>query len=116
MENLYCSKRSQIIFDNVHFTPPYFYSAETSIYTNGYPRTFNNFSFTIGLAGFNEVGAGGVEFEAVRLVSVTRLAHSNILQRDNPPRLLVRRVLEVIKTVVVQDEPAPLPALVTAPC
>lgn len=40
------------------------------------------------------------------------LTHQNIFQWDDPARLLVGRVFEVVQTVVVQNEPAALPALV----
>ena len=40
----------------------------------------------------------------------------NILQRDDASRLLIRRVLKVIETVVIQDEPPSLPRLIAATC
>lgn len=35
--------------------------------------------------------------------------HRNVLQRNDAPRLLVRRILEIIQTIVVQNEPAAFP-------
>lgn len=40
------------------------------------------------------------------------LAYENIFQWDYPTRLLISCVFEVIQAVVVEDEPATLPALV----
>ena len=41
-------------------------------------------------------------------------SHLNVFQGDDAPRFLVRGELEVVETVVVEDEPSPLPALVPA--
>ena len=41
-------------------------------------------------------------------------SHLNVFQGDDAPRFLVRGELEVVETVVVEDEPPPLPALVPA--
>ena len=38
--------------------------------------------------------------------------HRDVLEGDDASGLLVRGELEVVEAVVVQDEPAPLPALV----
>lgn len=79
-------------------------------------RTFDDFSFAVGFACLDELGAGGVKLEAVRLVSILDLPDLDVFQGDNAARLLVRRVLEVVQAVVVEDEPAPLPALVASTC
>lgn len=76
--------------------------------------TFDNFSLAVRLARLDELGAGGVQLEAMRLMSILHLSDLNVLQRDDAARLLVGRVLEVIETVVVQYEPPSLPALVTS--
>ena len=39
--------------------------------------------------------------------------HLNVFQGDDAPWLLVCCELKVIQTVVIEDEPSPLPALVT---
>ena len=75
----------------------------------------HHFALRVRLAGLDEVVAsGGVQFEAVGFVAVLHLAHLNVLQRNDSARLLVRRVLEVVEAVVVEDEPAPLPRLVAS--
>lgn len=79
-------------------------------------HTFDDLALAVSLAGLDEVRSRGVELQAVRLVSVGRLAHQDVLQRDDASRLLVRRVLKVVEAVVVQDEPASLPTLVSAAC
>lgn len=77
--------------------------------------TFNDLSFRVGLAGFDEISApAGVELETVLLLPVCALPHRNILQGDDPTRFFVGRKFEIVKAVVVQDEPAPFPALVPA--
>ena len=76
--------------------------------------TFDNLSLAVRLARLDELGAGGVQLEAMRLVSILHLSHLNVLQRDDAEWLLVGRVLEVVETVVVQYEPPSLPALVTS--
>lgn len=79
-------------------------------------RTFDDFSLAVGFARFDELRASGVELEAVRLVPVLDLPDLNVLEGYYAPRLLVRRVLEIVQTIVVEDEPSSLPALVTSAC
>jgi hypothetical protein len=51
-----------------------------------------------------------VKLKAVWLLSVLSLPNLDVFQRNDPPRLLVCSVLEVVEAVVIQDEPPPLPA------
>ena len=77
-------------------------------------HTFNNFAFRVCFAGLDHFVVGGEELEAVLLRPVRHLPHPDVLQRDDAPWLLVRRELEVVEAIVVQDKPPPFPALVAA--
>ena len=77
-------------------------------------RTFDDFAFAVRLACLDELGTGSVELEAVRLVSILDLPDLDVLQWNDAAGLLVRGVLEVVEAIVVEDEPAPLPALVAS--
>ena len=50
----------------------------------------------------------------MRLAPVRNFPDPDVLERDDAARLLVGGELEVVEAVVVEDEPAPLPGLVTA--
>ena len=78
--------------------------------------TFHHLALRVSLARLDELGAGCVQLKAVVLLPVLGLAYLDILQRNDATRFLVRRVLKVIQAVVVQDEPATLPALDAATC
>lgn len=73
--------------------------------------SFDDLSEGVHLAGFDVFRRRRIEFEAVRFGAVARPSNANVLQRNNSLRLLVRRVLEIIKTPVVQYKPSPFPRL-----
>lgn len=76
--------------------------------------SLHHFALGVRLARFDEVRtAAGVQLEAVLLLAIARLPHGDVLQRNDAPGFFVRRVLEVVQAVVVEDEPATFPALVT---
>lgn len=50
----------------------------------------------------------------MRLISILDLPDLDVLQWNDAARLLVCGVLEVVEAIVVEDEPAPLPALVAS--
>ena len=74
--------------------------------------TFYDLALGVCLAGLDDVVAGGEELEAVLLAAVGRVPHPDVLEGDDAPGLLVGGELEVVEAVVVEDEPAALPALV----
>ena len=67
-------------------------------------------AIAIGLAPFDDLRHIAVDLEHKLLpVAVLHPAHPHVLQRDDPLRHVLGRVLEVIQTTVVEDEPTPLP-------
>lgn len=79
---------------------------------------FYNLPLLVNLAGFNDVLPRGKQLEAEGLVSLLRgnLPDRDILQWNDPLGLLIRCELEVVQTVVVKDEPPPLPILYSSTC
>lgn len=69
------------------------------------------------LTGFDDLPfvAGVVQLETVGFPRVLHLPDAQVLQRDDSPGLLIRRVFKVIEAVVGEDEPAPLPGLHAPP-
>lgn len=77
---------------------------------------FDHFALRVRFASFDEIGpAARVKFKTMLLLAVGTFPHRYIFQRDNATGLFIRRVLEIIQTVIVEDKPAALPALVSPP-
>lgn len=73
----------------------------------------DDFPFRVRFTCLNKIGAPArIQLKTVLLLSVRTFPHRNVLQGDDASRFLVRRVLEIVQTVVIEDEPPPLPALV----
>ena len=67
----------------------------------------------ISLASFHHLAAGVAEDleNPVLAVLVGQRAHLHPLERDDALGRVLRRVLEIVQTPIVQDEPTPLPVL-----
>lgn len=76
---------------------------------------FHHLALGVRLARFDKLSsAARVQLKAVLFLAVGAVAYRDIFQRNNTPRLFIGGVLKVIQAVVIEDEPAPLPALVTS--
>lgn len=77
--------------------------------------TLDDLTLRVSLAGFDKVRtATGVQFEAELFLSIGTLAYRNVLQGYDAARFFVRGVFEIVKAIVVEDEPAAFPAFVAA--
>lgn len=72
----------------------------------------DDFPLAVCFARFYEIRARCVQFKAVGLISIRSFAYFDIFQRYYPSRFLVRGVFKIVQAIVIQNKPAPFPALV----
>ena len=72
--------------------------------------TFDNFAVRIRLTGLDDFVARGEKFETMRLTPFRNFSDSYVLKGYYSSRLFVRREFKVVQAIVIQNEPAALPA------
>ena len=75
----------------------------------------DNCSIAVSFATFDDFRLFRIDLKhKLFAVSIIHRSHSNIFQRNDSFRDILRRVLEVVQTTIVKDEPTTLPSLPTS--
>ena len=74
--------------------------------------SLDNSSIAVSFATFDDFGLLGIYLKhKLFAISIVHGSHSNVFQRNDSFRNVLRRVLEVVQATIVKDEPATLPSL-----